>query len=213
MGMMSKNGLDVRSYYHCFAAGAWADPVRDHFAAMGRSGLDETAITVGLVGPARDRDNDRQRIGLLCRNWCIPEPAQWREAEEGWEQVTLQAIYDDVQKIPGEYAVLYAHAKGAYGDTDTNHAWRRSMTRHVVRGWEDCVALLGSHDMVGCHYVSNDHYPQDPPFFGGNFWWARASYLRRLPPPENENRWTAEIWATQANPLVHDLRPGWPDYQ
>jgi len=202
----------VRHYYHCYAAGSWADPVRDHFTALGRAGLDHAVTTVGLVGPPRDRDAARQRIGLLCRNWDIPEPVAWREAEEGWEQVTLQAIYDDVQKDPDEYAVLYCHAKGAYGDTDTNAAWRRSMTRHVVRNWEECLSLLGSHDAVGCHWVDSHHHPEDPPFFGGNFWWSKASYLRKLPPPENENRWTAEIWMPQGNPTVFDLKPGWPEY-
>jgi hypothetical protein len=204
--------LPVRHYYHCYAAGAWAVPVRDHFTAMGRSGLDGVVTTVGLVGPPRDRDAARQRIGLLCRNWDLPEPAAWREADEGWEQLTLQAIHDDVQKSQDEYAVVYAHTKGAADGSDTNMAWRRSMTRKVIYEWEECLALLARHDAVGCHWVDNQHYPSDPPFFGGNFWWATSSYLRRLPAPASEDRWQAETWMSQANPAVYDLKPGWPEY-
>jgi hypothetical protein len=179
---------------------------------MGRAGLDGTEMTVGLVGDDRDRDAARQRITMLCTSWDLPQPVNWVEADDGWEQVTLDQVYKDVQEIPGEYAVLYAHTKGAHGDTDGNAAWRRSMTRHVVHGWEECVAHLDTVQAVGCHWISNDHVPENPPFFGGNFWWARASYLRTLPPPDNESRWHAELWVGQGHPVVWDFKPGWPDY-
>ena len=60
----------VRHYYHCYAAGSWADPVRDHFTALGRAGLDHAVTTVGLVGPPRDRDAARQRIGQSRTDCC-----------------------------------------------------------------------------------------------------------------------------------------------
>ena len=82
------------------------------------------------------------------------------------------------------------------------------MTRHVITGWRDCLDLLGQVDAVGCHWLP----PQDGlwPFFGGNFWWATAAYLRQLPELDWTTRWRAEDWIGIGQPKVHDLLPGWP---
>jgi hypothetical protein len=43
--------------------------------------------------------------------------------------------------------------------------------------------------------------------------WAKASYLRRLPPPPRESRWQAETWvSSESGPKAADLLPGWPRY-
>jgi hypothetical protein len=207
--------VKVRHYYHVFAGGAWSAPVRDHFTALGRAGLDDMALTVSLVGRDRDRVMARERIVQLCGKWSLPEPEAWIEEEDGWEQVTLSAIHADVRDarlVPGECAVLYMHTKGAYRDTDDNASWRRSMTSKIVPSWEDCVRLLEDHDAVGCHWVRAPEWPEQPPFFAGNFWWSRASYLRTLPPPDTESRWKAETWVSLGNPVIHDMLPEWPAY-
>jgi hypothetical protein len=209
----------IRHYYHCFAGGAWSPPVRDHLTALGRAGLDDMATTVGLIGSKHDCAMAREMFAYRSRKWVLPEPARWLEAREGHEQLTLQQIHNDVHNIPGDYAVLYAHAKGSYRDSDANSAWRRSMTARVVGQWEQCVEHLEKgFDAVGCHWVKAEDYREgeeftgQPPFFAGNFWWARSSYLRTLPPPKSESRWDAELWLPSGNPQVYDMLPGWPDY-
>lgn len=204
--------MRIRHYYHVYAAGAWSAPVRDHFTALGRAGLDTMETTVGLVGPEADRGVARDRITELCAKWDLLQPVRWAEADRGWEQVTLRVVHQDVHEVPGDYAVLYLHTKGAGRDLDSQAAWRRSMTRALVGGWEQCAAALASHDMVGCHWVRNPEWPEQGPFFAGNFWWAQASYLRTLAPPLNETRWQAETWASLGSPRVHDMLPRWPDY-
>lgn len=211
--------MEIRHYYHCFAGGAWSPPVRDHYTALGRAGLDDMVTTIGLIGPEHDRRMAREMIDYRSGKWVLPKPARWLEASEGHEQLTLQQIHIDVHNIPGEYAVLYAHSKGAYDDSDANAAWRRSMTARVVGQWERCVELLEEgYDCVGCHWVkaedyrSGDEFKGEPPFFAGNFWWAKSSFLRTLPPPDNKNRWAAEMWLSSGEPKVFDLLPGWPDY-
>ncbi len=208
--------MDVRHYYHVFAAGAWSLPLREHVRALGRADF-RGDMTVGLVGPAEDRARARDLILIRLHEQPLPGPVAWAEADEGFEQVTLRQVHRDVQETPGEYAVLYTHTKGALYNTPWNRAWRRSMTQHVVSGWRDCVQLLDDSDAVGCHWLTRDshHDPQaghfvTTPFFGGNFWMARASYLRTLPPPQDEHRHQAEEWIGLGNPRVHDLLPGWP---
>lgn len=210
--------LPIRHYYHCYAAGAWSAPVRDHWAALGRSGLEDMTTVVGLVGPEHDRKMARERITLLSEKWVLPQPSRWAEAAEGHEQVTMSQIHADVHGIPGEYAVLYMHDKGSFRDTDDNAMWRRSVTRRLVGEWERCAELLEDHDIVGCHWMEQF----GDWFFAGTFWWARASYLRLLPPPEDEDRWSPEVWVSQGAcparagdlpfPKIYDMLPGRPVY-
>jgi hypothetical protein len=203
----------IRHYYHCYAAGAWSGPVRDHFTALGRAGLDDTVTTVGLIGPEADRRMARERITELCAKWALPQPSHWEEAGDGWEQVTLMKARADLLESSDEYAVLYMHTKGAANDLDSSASWRRSMTRALTVNWEDCVSYLEhGYDVVGCHHVRSPEWPEQVPFFAGNFWWARASYLRTLEAPLNETRWQAETWVNLGSPRVYDMLPGWPDY-
>lgn len=213
--------LTVRHYYHVFASGAWAEPVREHFQALGAAGF-RGDIIIGLVGPTDDRKIAREMIGMHLRTWGLPEHVEYLEAREGHEQLTLRQIYTDVHQNPGEFAVLYAHDKGSWDNSAWNACWRRSMTRHVISGWENCEMLLEKgYDAVGCHWLTPGRYHKPPgrmvtsPFFGGNFWMARASYLRKLPLLEEEDyyyedRYQAEAWIGLEKPRVRDLLPGWP---
>jgi hypothetical protein len=207
----------IRSYYHVYAAGAWSGPVTEHAEALAQAGWG-APVTVGLAGPQRDRDLARERITARFAGAGIPVPDRWAEADDGWEQVTLRQIHADVHKTASEYAVLYAHTKGAGSDTPLNAYWRRSMTWHVVSQWRKCVKLLedGDYDTAGCHWLTPETHHRPPRFFvhtpmyGGNFWWAKASYLRQLPPPGTGYRHQSEEWVGLGSPKAADLLPGWP---
>lgn len=203
--------LPIRHYYHVYAAGAWMVPVREHLSVLAVSGL-RVPMVIGLVGTFAARRQARHEIGRLLEDADLPAPERWAEADEGWEQVTLGEVHADVHRIPAEFAVMYAHAKGAANPSPLNAAWRRSLTRHVVCGWEECAGLLADgHDTAGCHWVTA--HKSTTAFYAGNFWWARASYLRRLPPPPCESRWQAETWVSSvSDPKAADLLPGWPRY-
>jgi hypothetical protein len=209
--------LPVRHFYHVYAGGAWAEPVRSHIAALGRADF-RGDITVGLVGPEEDRNRCRELINFRMRSGSLPVPDAWIEADEGFEQVTLTALRDYVHAHREPAAILYAHTKGAHDNSDWNAAWRRCMTRQVVGNWEDCVRQLGTYEAIGCHWLTKALYHQQPylvttPMFGGNFWWAKSAYLRKLPPLGNEYRHQAEEWVGLGNPRVLDLLPGWPSWE
>lgn len=202
--------MKIRSYYHCYTAGTWREPATEYVAALGDAELCDTDMTIVLVGSQASRQDARCTIRAALRQQGLPDPVRWTEADEGWEQLTFFQIRADVREIPGEYAVLYAHTKGAHDCTPTNVAWRRSMTRQLVGQWQRCTELLANHDAVGCHWITQ--YPQNPAFFAGNFWWSKASYLRTLPEPDMTSRYQAELWLSQGAPWVHDMLPGWPGY-
>lgn len=152
---------------------------------------------VGIVG----RNRSETLENMKQRGWPVVT-----QADAGWEQVTLTALQVELAGMPDDAAVLYTHSKGALRSTPAENQWRRSMLWHLVMGWEQCVELLGAHDAVGCHWQGT--------FFAGNFWWARAGYLRGLPnlapATEEAHAAAAELWLGKGQPRVANLVEGFP---
>lgn len=208
--------MKIRHFYHVYAAGGWTDAVSEHAIALGQAGF-RSPVTVGLVGPEEDRFRARERITARFRWEGVPEPDTWIEADEGFEQVTLTELREYALGCGPYDAICYAHTKGAYSNTPVNEHWRRSMTRHVIGGWMRCALLVTSgYDTAGCHWLTPQQHHDPPsrpvstPMYGGNFWWARTGYLKRLPVPGTGYRHQAEEWIGLANPRAFDLLPGWP---
>jgi len=195
----------IRHYYHVYADGQWSEPVDEHLAALG-SITEPMTVTVGVVGSEENRTDAIRHIFTRCARI-----DRFVEADTGWEQVTLQRLREDLATGHND-PVVYAHTKGASDWSEINVVWRRSMTRHVVGRWRECLDHLRHVDAVGCHWLTPEQWPTlvTTPFFGGNFWWARASYLRTLPQLQLNDRWDAEAWIGLGDPTTFDLLPGWP---
>lgn len=197
----------IAHYYHVWAGGAWSPAVNDHDAALEAAGF-PVKPRVGVTGDPADR---RAFAGWAdAHGWEIvaEEPA-------GYEQVTLSELRRWARGGDDQALVLYAHAKGSRHDLGgTNSAWRREMTRRLVGEWDAAVLLLANHDAVGCCWMNAAQYPQmDLPgsgIFAGNFWWATAAYLRKLPEPDTSVPGGAEAWIGLGGPDVVDFLPGWP---
>lgn len=148
----------------------------------------------------------------------IPE-ITWASAGE-FEEVTLNRIrvWSDGHSTA---RILYTHTKGAYTVHPMNEAWRMTMASRLIGPWPSRVSELDDVDAVGLHWLTPGDTNRDGSkvaearYFGGNFWWARADYLLRLPELPKltaENRWEAEAWIGLGNPRIKDLSPGWPTY-
>lgn len=220
--MWLKNLRDVRHFYHVWCGTpAWRPIAAEHLAALRATGACWD-VTVGLAGPAAERREARSWLadGLPgCR---------FTEANKGWEQVTLTALYRWARRAPAGEPVFYAHAKGVTYPADLSDesvfvaAWRRAMTADLLAGWRTCTDLLAEYDAVGCCWLDPLQFNpvfvrqvqtwryRRTPMFGGNFWWARAGYAASLGPVPAGNRFDAELWIGLGNPAVRDLRPGWP---
>jgi hypothetical protein len=160
-------------------------------------------ITLGLVGPADARQQVRRTFEHVFPLHAVIE------ADEGWEQVTLNAIPG---MLEADGAVLYAHTKGAGHPNRHQERWRQAMTFQVVRHWQAALAHLADHAVVGCHWLEPGnpliHVPGPMP--AGNFWMATCAYLRKLPVCGQAARHDAELWIGQGAPSVFDLLPGVP---
>lgn len=200
--------MKVAHFYHCWCAGQWREPVSEHLYALTEAKFDGP-LTVGLVGPKRERD-----LARLIFAGVYPD-AIFVEAASGYERVTLAAVREYASDHDG--AVMYAHTKGAAHPSDLQPRWRRSMTMHVISPWRDHLPILEGPwvDAIGCFWLIPELWkPREDwpsPFFGGNFWVARCDYLRKLPPLKQSNdRFDDELWIGLGRPSIVDLHPGHP---
>jgi hypothetical protein len=195
----------IAVFYHLFATGEWLDPTTEFMDAMVGSGLAKEVgmLHLGLIGSL----DQREEAHAFCRNFMPTEVVA--EADEGWEQETLEALRLTTADVVG-----YFHTKGAAVTDAWNAAWRRSMYLTLVSEWRECLSELQDHDAVGCHLLDLKDYPTIPGdhrFFAGNCWWARGDLVRELPVCARTSRYDAEVWVG-ANGLGRavDRTPGWP---
>lgn len=189
-------------FYHCYAAGHWQEMVTEHCEALTKYGLyDELdGLFVGFVGSDEQIDAVRSTLDVL-----VPK---WREvarAEQGWEQVTLDALYTFVQDHDGY--VSYAHTKGASRIDSVDRDWRRCMEFYNIVQWCHAVkALENGKTIAGCHWIEGQ-LETVPGFghggmFGGNYWWTKAELLRQNCPPSHASRMHAEHWLGQLSEVM-----------
>lgn len=142
------------------------------------------------------------------------------ESYKDWyEATTILSIQDYVSKSNDEFYVCYIHHKGASHGPDAHHNWRRYMQYWNIEKWRDCVNKLDEgYDTCGASFLGNPPYP----FYAGNFYWAKASYLRRCKrmerPPDVDfqpqfdgqphHRFDWECWNGSGNPKAFDLHTG-----
>ena len=203
--------------------GHWRTILRDQAAQWTESGLLAAADRF-VVGVSGTEDEAMEVRGLLPAKAMVMCHGQGAH----WEIPTLEQVRMHAKTNP-EAHVFYHHTKGASDDSLINRVWRFEMQHFTVRKWRDCVDLLRKgYDLVGCHWLSPEGYPTmvQKPFFGGTFWWARASYLAGLASCEVKfeddgpfgpggGRFAAERWigtgvGRPGGVEIYDWSPGWP---
>lgn len=194
----------VRCYYHIYADGAWERIVDEFLRAWARSGVDTLPLNVGIVGSSANREAVKLHLQQM-----RPDAVVVAEAERGWEQVTLdQMHFDALHAVASDEEVyyLYAHTKcSAYPQGDLGENWRREMTWWNVVHADLAVAALdaGAH-VAGIHWMQG--LEGQPHYFGGNFWWARATVLAAIGFPGHASRYDAETWVGTAEHVVPEFK-------
>jgi hypothetical protein len=109
-----------------------------------------------------------------------------------YEGFTLKYLYEDCRSDPAIDHVMYFHTKGSSylfkeGRDDWEYdkskikivtGWRRLMEWVVIDRWEENIRKLRLSHVTGCVLMKE-------PFmhFSGNFWWAKAEYIRHISHP------------------------------
>jgi len=75
--------------------------------------------------------------------------------------------------------VYYCHTKGvSYDQNFKSDIWRRVMAEAILeRSWKECVDKLDEGNNTCGIMNHRDRY------YSGNFWWAKASYIKTLKKP------------------------------
>lgn len=159
-----------------------------------------------------------QRHDEALRDSGFPGEVQVVEVDNGFEDVTLRALRERVAALPGDTPVLYAHNKGAFHPSAENSLWRLYMTDYLIGGWRQRVEELRDHDVSAWCWLRKGTI--DPhgnalvaSMAAGNFWWARADYLKGLPDLpvlDGESRFLAEAWLAQDDPYPAYFSDAWP---
>ena len=162
---------DVRGFLHVCCVGTFREVTREIVHALLESGLYDrsVAIELGVLGD----EAEQQVVETLIRPFERFQIA-FRSNDIGeYEFPTLGLLQDACQTWTGP--VYYLHTKGVTRSPYDQYSryWRQLLLDEVVTNHQRCLAELAAADAVGTNWSSN-HY-------SGNFWWARAPHIRRLP--------------------------------
>lgn len=107
---------------------------------------------------------------------------------------------------------LYLHSKGV------TRIFKENVCKECIQDWIDCmeyfliekydiaIQALEHHDTCGINLKKNSHY-------SGNFWWAKNTYLRNLPPCKNQYLFCEQNFLKLhlgSNKNLHQTSIGWP---
>jgi hypothetical protein len=213
--------MKLAIFFHCVLQGV-SRPIDIGFAthllasqmdAIQKSGLSDACheFHIGVNGD----DNDVDTVRLL-----VPRKAViTSHGKDATTEIPTMSMLRNWLPEHRDWAVLYAHMKGVT-HPPLDGTWRRGMEHHLFWNWQRAVSdISNGYDACGCHWLTPERWPGlvSSPFFGGNYWHAKASYLLTLPPlpePTWDNRYMAETWIGSGprRPRVIDYSPGWPPH-
>jgi len=127
-------------------------------------------------------------------------PVTFLEGHPGREECPcLEAIHEYAQRCDPEENILYAHTKSITHPNWHTTMWRWMMNAYILDGWQEAEKTLieGNWDFVAPK-VSNDPFPHS----SGNFWIAKASYVRGLQPFQDYYKTFMKVYASR-------LHGGW----
>jgi hypothetical protein len=155
---------------HVAMHGHWRSIVEEQFELMRSSGLyaKMRRLFVGLLGPDRsafDLHDPKIEVSYHDRDFAR------------FEFPTIQFLHRFCQSHLG--LAFYLHTKGVFNNTPCTQDWRRYMQHFVIERHDECIKALADSDVCGVDWLQ---FPW--PHFSGNYWWAKADYVRKLEDPE-----------------------------
>lgn len=191
--------MRLTGIYHIFPQLYWKKHVCNKFERMQYFGLFDAGIDL--------------HITIIQPN---QEDVEWlkESCDEFSEKITIYPINENfveyeairLTKELGDQNdgyTMYIHTKGCSRNSSDDpriHDWDEMMSFFIVDNWEKCVEKLEEYNCVGCNFVNGQSK-----HFSGNFWWAKNSYIKKLPIPEKSGfRWAYEFWIgyhAQMNPF------------
>lgn len=187
--------MAVYGFMHAALLGSGEQIHLEQLETIRRTGLYDASekISIGMLGRNHRAFADHGKFEIAYRS---------RQVEEH-EFPTLRMLHEAASRMQPDDHVWYIHTKGANSYRPNSQpgplGWRRFMEYYVLQHWRFLRGALWGHDCAGVQLR-----PEPWPHFSGNFWWARASYLRTLPVPMlTRSRTEAEEWLGLMGPRFY----------
>ena len=192
--------VPIRGFYHVLLVNHWREIVAEQVGEMVASGLYDAAaeFEVGVLGPVAEVEALRELLAATPKFRVVFHG----ENANLYEHPTLGRLFAAAQQA--EFYAVYAHTKGVTYPGDTHAGWRHDLNRHIFAHWRANVAQLatGCDTSGGRLYRSGGQWPRH---YSGNFWWARAAYIRTLRALAPGHRHDAEMWLLSGRARIHDI--------
>jgi hypothetical protein len=184
--------------YHAFMAGEYYQTMmKEQFDKLRLSGLFDACdhLYIGITEhPGRVPENGVEWARDYWKDfsdkvWIVVHPGNNEEKD------TIRWIRDYVFGFPDDY-IFYLHTKSVTKCTPATEDWRRYMEYFNIEIWRDCITKLDlGYDCCGIMWNQDTPIGYFP-HFSGNFWWAKASYLKTCNHGYLESDWRyhREFW-------------------
>tara|TARA_Y100000389_G_C17469750_1_gene529222 strand:+ start:1844 stop:4246 length:2403 start_codon:yes stop_codon:yes gene_type:complete len=149
-------------------------------------------------------------IGYVgCVDFPIPEIIEHprveiiRRERYGFESVTTNELKRICDNKSEDIAILYFHNRGSTRrSSHPTQDWTIMLEEFTITRWMEAMELLKNYSTVGCELCPQpDRHVKDKVVYhySGNFWWARADYIKTLPYPKSRERFDeCETWLLQS---------------
>ena len=186
----------IEGFVHVGTLGHWERVSGELFGFAAGSGLLQETTRVHRVTVGPFHCSPGESFGDRCLD---VDGGVWLTE---FEFPTLDLLHRRCSRSDSPDLVWYVHTKGTiYEPNEKSRRWRRAMADCVLgRGWREMVDRCSSGEPCCGPFPGPDS-------FRGNFWWARADYVRTLERPPRANgvvneRHRMETW-------IRSGRPGW----
>jgi hypothetical protein len=145
-------------------------------------------------------------------NYIVPD-----DRADNWEIGTISDLKSKCDEMEDEKYVLFLHQKGVTKNAEPlMRDWRHLMSYFNIEKWKECVEKMDEgYDTVGVNWKGEG----EPPHYSGTYWWAKSSYIKKLPflkkPSDNGNqcqffhtynyRFEGEFWIGLGKPNAYSM--------
>jgi len=179
------NNKNIIGYIHVCQKGEWKRSYDMLISSIKNSGLYDnlTEIRLGVVSEDSNMIPDERfkdpKIKIV-----------YTGNSDEYERPTLLNMKKRSNEDPENTLYFYLHTKGLrwYGTKHEDKVleWINSMLDCNIVNWENAVNILNTYETYGCNY-NGGHY-------SGNFWWATAKHIQKLPDTIPEYYTAPEDW-------------------
>ena len=179
----------VHIYYHIYAIDA-VESIIDEQLSLIKKHFDFPYILNVGISIADENKSISNILDIL-------DKSKIRDVRaKGHEFVTLDLIQKDREKFGDSDYILYIHTKGASKQNDVNFkniiTWRHLMNYFNIERAKNVFKLFEKTEFntYGVLYSVSGNWK----LYSGNFWWAKASYLKTIEVGEvKRSRFNAEL--------------------